>query len=75
MSEPKKENNFKAYAAYSSLAIQMGLIITAGAYFGQWLDERLNVAPPTFTIAASLLAVFGSMYKMFKHITKKNNNG
>ncbi|MCX7954716.1 MAG: AtpZ/AtpI family protein [Bacteroidales bacterium] len=65
------ENNKKFvnnYIKYSSLAIQMALIIFFGILGGIKLDEIFNLKFPIFTIILSLLCVFASIYLLIKEI-------
>ena len=59
--------------SYSSMAIQMGIIIAAGAYGGLKLDEWLHLSP-LFVIVCSLLSIALAMYLMISKLTKKNND-
>ncbi|MCF6169939.1 MAG: AtpZ/AtpI family protein [Bacteroidales bacterium] len=53
----KKDSPLKFYARYSSLAMQMVVIILAGAFGGKALDEWLEWGFPVFTLALTILAV------------------
>ncbi len=68
-STSKKVNSF---AKYSSLGIQMGVIICIGVFGGQYLDEYFNFESPWMTIVCSLLGVFASLYIVLKGIIKMN---
>ena len=46
----KNENPLKFYAKYSSLALQMIVIILAGAFGGRALDNRNEAEFPVFTV-------------------------
>lgn len=72
--EEKNRNKDKmnAYAKYSGLAIQMGAIICAGVFGGQYLDTLLNFETPWGTIVLSLLGVFLSLYFVIKEVIKLN---
>jgi hypothetical protein len=54
---PNKENPLKFYAKYSSLALQMIVIIVAGAFGGRELDKLTNWEFPVFTVVLTILAV------------------
>ena len=53
----KKDSPLKFYAKYSSLALQMIVIIVAGAFGGKALDEWLQWGFPVFTLVLTILAV------------------
>ena len=55
---------------YSNLAIQMGIIIGVGTYFGNYLDETYQSKTPLWTLILSLSAVFIAFYQIIK--TLKN---
>jgi F0F1-type ATP synthase assembly protein I len=65
--EPKKALN--NYAKYSSIAIQMIVIILLGAFGGIKLDQWLNTSP-IFTVIILLLSVVLSMYLVTKDLLK-----
>ncbi len=72
LNKPKKENEkpFNAYAKYSGLGLQMGLIIGGGSYGGFKLDEHYANKTPVFTIILSLLSIALSMYILLKDFIK-----
>lgn len=53
----KKDSPLMFYAKYSSLALQMIVIIVAGAFGGKALDEWLQWGFPVFTLVLTILAV------------------
>ena len=59
-----------AYAKYSSLGIQMALIIGGGCYGGYKLDEYFKTVTPIFTIILSLLSIALAMYIVLKDFIK-----
>ena len=70
MSQEKPKNKFNNYVKYSNLAIQMMLIIVAGAFGGFKLDEYLNWGFPVFTLVFSLGAVIAAIYLAIKDLIK-----
>jgi hypothetical protein len=66
----KNDNPLKFYAKYSTLGIQMVVIILAGAFGGKALDNWLNWDFPVFTLALTLLcaaaAIIYGMRELFK---------
>ena len=70
--QKKKKNQLNAYVKYSSLVMQMAIIISAGSFFGDFLDSKLKLIFPVFTVSLSLLSVGGSLYYVFKNITSEN---
>jgi hypothetical protein len=53
----KKENPLKFYARYSSLGIQMIVIILVGAFGGRAIDNNIEKEFPIFTVILTILAV------------------
>jgi len=49
---------------YTNLAIQMGIIIGIGAYFGNYLDESFQNQTPWWTLILSLSSVFLAFYQI-----------
>tara|TARA_B100000886_G_scaffold252248_1_gene178156 strand:- start:762 stop:953 length:192 start_codon:yes stop_codon:yes gene_type:complete len=51
---------------YSNLAIQMGIIIGIGTYFGNYLDESYKNQTPWWTLILSLSAIFLALFQVIK---------
>ncbi|MBN2668112.1 MAG: AtpZ/AtpI family protein [Bacteroidales bacterium] len=68
----KNQNKLNAYAKYSSIAIQMALIITAGAFGGFKLDQWLEISIPVFTLILSVFSVALAVYLAIRDIIKYN---
>jgi hypothetical protein len=64
-SEPKKSepNN---YARYSSIAIQMGVVIVGGVLGGHYLDVWIGWKFPVLTLFLSFFSVALAMYLVIK---------
>lgn len=58
------------YIRFSSIGIQMGLIIFLFTWLGMYLDERYPSDKPWFTLALSLIGVIGSMVFIIRAVTK-----
>lgn len=58
------------YLRYSSLAFQLLVLILAGAWLGDWLDERMQTSQPYFTAVLSLIGVVAGMYQLYRDLTK-----
>lgn len=72
--DPKKEKNdeeggMTAYSRYSTIAIQMAVIIIGMAFGGIKLDKVAGT-DPLFTIILSLLGVTASMWLIIKEALK-----
>lgn len=71
-SENGQRPKAEAYLKYSGMAIQMGIIILAGALAGQWLDGRFETERPYFTVLLSLLSIFAALYITLKDLFTGN---
>lgn len=70
--QQKKKQPLTDYGKYAAMAFQMGAIIALGVWGGVKLDEKFPLTRfPIFTIALSLLSVFGAMYFVIKDLLKK----
>ncbi len=69
-----KKNPLKAYAVYSSLGMQMAVIVLAGAFGGRELDKWVAWHFPVFTVVLTLLSIILSILygirEFFKHDKK-----
>jgi len=68
----KSPKQLKNYARYSSLAIEMGLIIFAGAFGGMKLDKKLGLSFPVFTLLLTIIALIMAIYIAIKDFLKMN---
>jgi hypothetical protein len=66
---PKKQLEF--YARYSTLALQMIVIIGVGVFGGVKLDAWLKTGFPVFTVVLSILSVILSIYQATHDLLKK----
>jgi hypothetical protein len=69
--KPKKNRtnyNYSEYARYSSLAIEMIVVIILGVFGGKYLDTCLSFHFPIFTLLLSLLSVGLAMYLAIRDV-------
>ncbi len=69
----KKKRPHNSYIKYSSLATQMAVIIIAGVFFGDYLDNFCNSETPAYTIIFSLISIILSLYYALREIIKNND--
>ena len=69
--QKQKKNRLKNYARFSSLTIQMGIIVVGGAYFGDYLDSLNSSQQPIFTIIFSLIGISIALYTGMKGMINK----
>jgi F0F1-type ATP synthase assembly protein I len=48
----------------------MAIIIALGVFIGKWIDGRLAMAKPIFTIILCLLAIGGSIYMVYRDVSQ-----
>jgi F0F1-type ATP synthase assembly protein I len=67
----RKKSNLNNYAKYSSLSVQMIVIVLAGAYGGIKLDKWIQWKFPLFTLLLSISGVTLAIYIAIKDFLKK----
>jgi len=66
----KKDKTGSKYAKFSTLGIQMGIIIGGFAWLGSFLDKKYNNDTAWWTLGLSLFGVTAAMYIMIKEVVK-----
>lgn len=66
--EKKPRRQINAYAKYSGLAIQMGVIIGGLTWLGVFLDEKYNHGGKAWTLSLSLFGVFAALYLVIREV-------
>jgi len=67
----KKKKYLDNYARYSSIAMQMLVIILLGVWGGIELDDWIDIGFPVFTVILSILSVIAAIYVVTKDLLKK----
>ncbi len=67
----KPQNSLNSYAKYSSIAVQMLVIIGIGVGGGVLLDKWIGIKFPIFTILLSFFSVGTAIYISIKDFIKK----
>lgn len=62
------------FIRFSSLSIQMIILIGGGAWGGQVLDHRANNEKPYYTILFSLLGIGASLYFVIKEASNMSKD-
>lgn len=55
---------------FGDIAFRMGIMIAIAAFAGQWIDKRMNLNTPIFTIILCLLAIGSAMYMVIKEVSQ-----
>lgn len=71
MNHKNQKNSLPDFAKYSSLGLQMLVIITGGIFGGYILDKYLNFKFPLFTVVFSFLSVAFAIYYAIKDFIRK----
>ena len=71
MKPQKPKNPLFDYARYSSMALQMLVIIAGGIFGGYKLDEYLKFKLPLFTVLFSMLSVGLAVWYVTKDLLQK----
>ena len=73
-SSKKQNNSLNQYARFSSIAIQMGVIIGVSVWGGRKLDAKLNLNKPYLTIVLSLVGVALALYLIIREVINMGKN-
>lgn len=71
MNPKNQKNSLPDFAKYSSLGLQMLVIIAVGVFGGYKLDKYLNFKFPLFTVIFSFLSVAFAIYYAIKDFIRK----
>jgi len=69
-SQPKKLNRYNNYLKYSSLAIQLLVVIAVFGWVGYKIDQWLGLKIPAFTLILGFLSFGGMMYQVYRSINR-----
>jgi F0F1-type ATP synthase assembly protein I len=69
-SDPKKPNPYNPYLKYSSLAIQMVVVIGLFGWLGYKLDRYFEFQFPVFLLTFTMLAFAGMLYQLYRSLDK-----
>jgi hypothetical protein len=65
---PKKKIN--TYLKYSGLGFQFAALIVFSIFCGKWIDAKLGMTKPIFTMLLVLIFFSGFMYKLYVELIK-----
>lgn len=69
-----KGSKANVWLKFSTLGIQMGLIIYFGSLFGEWLDKNYPSEVFGYHKLLTLFAVFGATYSLIRQVIKISND-
>lgn len=69
---PDQDSNSKpnTLLRFAGIGLQMGIIITAGALFGNYLDENQGNEKPIYAVVFSLIGVFIGLFLVIREALK-----
>jgi hypothetical protein len=74
---PKKAESKKkalnAYGRYSSLAIQIVIVVIVFAWLGMKLDEVMEAETPGWTAGLTGVGIISALYYLYVSVTKKDS--
>ena len=60
------ETAASSYGRYGALGIQMVVVIVVFLFAGRWLDARLALKTPWFTVLGVFFGIAGAIWLLFK---------
>lgn len=70
MEDPEKNKGMSKFARFSSLGIQMGVIIALFTWLGTYLDDKYKTTTAWWTIGLSLFGVVAALTLVIKEVMK-----
>ncbi len=72
--DKNQTTKFSKYARYSSLVMQMGVIIAFFTWLGTYIDKKVKLESPWGTIILSLFGVFIGLYLVIRDVLKSSKD-
>jgi len=70
MLEDSSKKKVSTYLKFTSIGLQMGVLVTAAAFGGRWLDEKQGNETPIWTLVLILISIFASLYQIIREVIK-----
>jgi len=74
MDNNQKKNNFNKWLSLINIPIQMGIIIFAFAWFGNWLDENHPNEKVYYSKILVMVGVALALYNVFRQVNDINKS-
>lgn len=74
MKDPEEKKGLSKFARFSSLGIQMGVIIALFTWLGTYLDEKYQTKTAWWTIGLSLFGVVAALALVIKEVINMSKN-
>jgi len=73
MDETPEKKGISKFARFSSVGIQMGVIIALFTWLGSYLDGSYKMKTPWWTLGLSLFGVIAGLTLVIKEVIKMGN--
>lgn len=73
MDEEKEKLSLSKFARFSSVGIQMGVIIAIFTWLGTYLDDKYHTKTPWWTLGLSLFGVITGLIIVIREVIKMGN--
>jgi ATP synthase protein I len=73
MDEEKEKRSLSKFARFSSVGIQMGVIIALFTWLGTYLDGKYQTKTPWWTLGLSLFGVITGLIIVIREVIKMGN--
>lgn len=70
MLEEDSKKKINTYLKFTSIGLQMAILVAAAALGGRWLDEKQGNETPIWTLVLILLSIFASLYQIIREVIK-----
>lgn len=70
MSDDSINKSFSKFARFSSVGIQMGVIIALFTWLGTYLDDKYQTKTPWWTIGLSLFGVVAGLVLVIREVIR-----
>lgn len=67
-SESPKRSTSRKIMQFSGMAMEMGILIFAGAWLGKQVDRYLDLQKPYFLLAGTLLFTLAAIYRVVRDL-------
>jgi len=74
MTDKPTNSTGSSFTRFSSVGIQMGIIIALFTWLGTYLDEKYHTKTPWWTISLSLFGVIAGLTLIIKEVINMNKN-
>jgi F0F1-type ATP synthase assembly protein I len=68
--QEKRKQAIKAVGRYSGLAFQLFGACLCGVLLGRWLDARLAMTKPLFSVMLSIVFMLASLYSLYRALLR-----